>query len=136
MLGLGCLLVGYVMARYLGRVSPAEDYLWRAPTWVERGGAWWALLGACLVAMALVIIHVPDPKWQCRGLPLFGLMVTALGIGAVGGIAARPVNGANIGGGIALFLGLPLLVVMAIALGATVVRPRAEDAAIEAVPEH
>lgn len=40
MLGLGCLLVGYVLARFLGRVSPAGDYLWRAPTWVERGGAW------------------------------------------------------------------------------------------------
>jgi len=119
---LGCLLVGYVMARYLGRMSPAEDYLWRAPALVERVGAWWALLGACLIILAMCAGRLRDPRWRCRGWPLLGLVVAAFGIGVAGGTAGRPVNGANIGGAGALLFGLPILAIVVVVSAATVVR--------------
>lgn len=118
----GCVFMGYAVARYGGRLSPAEDYLWRAPAWVERGGAWWALLGVCLVAAASFVIRLSGSRWRCRGLPLVGLMSAAIGIGVVGGIAARPVNGANIGGGIGVIIGLPIFAIVLVVSAATVVR--------------
>jgi len=112
------------MARYLGRKSPAEDYLWRAPALVERVGAWWALLGACLIVLAIYIGRLRDPRWQCCGWSLVGLMVAALGMGAVGGVAASPVNGANIGGAGGIVIGLPILATVVVVSAATVVRSR------------
>ena len=118
----GSVLVGYVTARYVGRVSPAEDYLWRVPAWVERAGAWWALLGVCLIVGAIYGTRVRIPNWRYRGWPLLGLMVAAFGIGALGGTAERPVNGANNGGAAGLFFGLPVLVIVVVVSAATVVR--------------
>jgi len=51
-------------------------------------------------------------------------MVAALGMGAVGGVAASPVNGANIGGAGGIVIGLPILATVVVVSAATVVRSR------------
>ena len=104
-------------------MTPSDgDYLWRAPEWVERGGEWWALLGFFLIVTAVCLLRIRGPRWRYRGLPLLGVVGAAFGIGAAGGAAARPVNGANIGGGIALGVGLPVLAIILLVSLATVVR--------------
>ena len=111
-LAVGWWLIGDVTERHDGLDPDQLDYMWRAPevpAWLPPAAG--VVGGGIALLLARRLLRQTRPyRW-----PVAGLVLVGAALAAVGRVTTAGVIGANIGGGAAVLVGLPMLAIVLLA---------------------